>query len=146
MILQANEFMALSALTHKLSPCSSRPFIRVDACAQGKDAFVGGWFGTLEQRRTFSVFFFMFRIDALAFLSAIDADFDASRLQLYISCFEALAIAVAVALFSPLLEDANCVFPSESDSLVACFGTRKWYSPSPALQRALQLEPGSVAA
>ena len=110
MILQANEFMALSALTHRLPPTSSRPFIRVDACAQGPDAFVGGWFGTLEQRRAFHVSFFMFRIDAQAFLSVVDAESDAHQLQRFISCFEALAIAVAVALFSPLLGDLDCIF------------------------------------
>ena len=80
MILQANEFMALSALTHRLPPTSSRPFIRVDACAQGPDAFVGGWLGTLEQRRAFHVSFFMFRIDAQAFLSVVDAESDAHQL------------------------------------------------------------------
>ena len=141
LILQANEFTALSALSHPISSVSSRPFIRVDACAQGCDAFLGGWFGTLDQRQAFSVYFFMFRIDARAFLGDVDDDFDENQLQRYISCFEALAIAVAIALFSPLLESGNayCVFPSESDSIVACFGTRRWYSPSPVLQRALQL-------
>ena len=93
----------------------------------------------MEQRRAFHVSFFMFRIDAQAFLSVVDAESDAHQLQRFISCFEALAIAVAVALFSPLLGDLDCIFPSESDSIVACFGSRRWYSPSAALQWALRV-------
>ena len=118
-----------------------RLLVRTDACAAGEFAYIGGWCGTLAERKANQVKWFLFRVPFQFFEHELSGKSDkASALQRIISALEVLGVAVGVALFGSVLSCGTHAFSIahlESDSMVAVGAAVRWYSPSAAMCTAL---------
>ena len=121
----------IKAARHWVSPVLLRnptkfSITRTDAAAEPAGIFLGGWFAeSLEDFEDGRVSWFAFKVDSQLFPQS-----KASNNHL-ISAAEALAVAIAVALWGPQL--------LQSDSRVAVLGSEKWYTASPNLACAMEL-------
>ena len=109
--------------------------VRTDAMAGPEGAFIGGWMApSVEAFAAKDVSWFLFHVDQQLFPNP---KAEANRV---ISACEALAVAVALFLWGPTVQQrsgavASVVF--DSDSMVTVHGSKRWYSPSANLACAL---------
>ena len=114
----------------------SRCIIRVDACGDEHGACIGGWCGSIEEYRNRDVAHFAFRVSDDFF------PVHSPNRSRQISALEILASAIAYMIWGNRLGGSFARLRRvtiHTDSKVGESASKRWYSPSPNLQRSLGL-------